>query len=98
MLAGTKVYSAAFDVNEVPVCTDSVSTEVANLDCLMAPREFQASGYNPAVMNLADAYTACGWYKKGSRAQEEALCRAKRWRLSSMRFFRRQSSGTSSVR
>ena len=91
MLAGTKVYSEAFDVNEVPVCTDSVATEVANLDCLMAARELQASGYNPAVMNLADAYTACGWYKKGSRAQEEALCRATTLSRSLFQFFKPKS-------
>ena len=35
MLDGTKVYAEAFDVNVVPVCTDAVSTDVVNLDCLL---------------------------------------------------------------
>lgn len=87
MLDGTKVYAEAFDVNDVPVRTDSVKTDVANLDCLLVAKEMQDEGYNPAVMNLADAYTACGWYKKGSKAQEEGLCRATTLSRSLFQFF-----------
>ena len=76
MLDGTKVYSQEFNVNDVPVCTDTVATDVQNLDCLLVAKHHIDEGLNPAVMNLADAYTACGWYKKGAKAQEEALCRA----------------------
>ena len=39
-------------------------------------------------MNLADAYTACGWYKRGSRAQEEALCRSTTLSRSLFQFFK----------
>lgn len=88
MLDGTKVYAEAFDVNDVPACTDAVSTDVANLDCLLVAKELLAEGYNPAVMNLADAYTACGWYKRGSRAQEEALCRSTTLSRSLFQFFK----------
>ena len=76
MLEGTRVYAEAFDVNDIPVRSDAVETAVINRDCLLVARQLQQEGYNPAVMNLADAYTACGWYKRGSKAQEEALCRA----------------------
>jgi uncharacterized protein (TIGR02452 family) len=88
MLDGTKVYAEAFDVNDVPVCTDAVATDVVNLDCLLVAKGLLAEGYNPAVMNLADAYTACGWYKRGSRAQEEALCRSTTLSRSLFQFFK----------
>ena len=88
MLNGTKVYSQEFNVNDLPACTETVLTNVVNSDCLLVAKQLQADGYNPAVMNLADAYTACGWYKKGSRAQEEALCRATTLSRSLFQFFK----------
>lgn len=48
-------------------------------------------GLNPCVMNLADAYTACGMYKRGSRAQEEGLCRASTLSRSLFQFFKAKS-------
>ena len=88
MLDGTKVYADAFDVNDLPACTEAVVTDVQNLDCLLVARDLQKEGYKPAVMNLADAYTACGWYKRGSRAQEEALCRLTTLSRSLFQFFK----------
>jgi uncharacterized protein (TIGR02452 family) len=87
MLESTKVYSAMFDVNGISEKCSAVSTSVINGDCLEVARELQKEGYNPAVMNLADAYTACGWYKRGSKAQEEALCRATTLSRSLFQFF-----------
>jgi uncharacterized protein (TIGR02452 family) len=76
MLAGTKFYSEAFSVNDIEVKTDKVLTNTVNRDCIIVAKEMQDEGYNPAVLNLADAYAACGHYKQGWRAQEESLCRA----------------------
>jgi uncharacterized protein (TIGR02452 family) len=76
MMAGTKFYSEAFSVNDIEVKTDKVLTNTVNRDCIIVAKEMQDGGYNPAVLNLADAYAACGHYKQGWRAQEESLCRA----------------------
>lgn len=76
MLAGTEFYSEAFSVNDIEVKTDKVLTNTVNRDCIIVAKEMQDEGYNPAVLNLADAYAACGHYKQGWRAQEESLCRA----------------------
>ena len=75
MLAGTKFYSEEFSVDNVEIRTDKVLTNVVNKDCIAVAKEMLDDGYNPAVMNLADAYAACGHYKQGWRAQEESLCR-----------------------
>lgn len=75
MLSGTKFYCEEFSVDNVPTCTDKVLTNVVNKDCLVVAKEMLDEGYNPAVLNLADAYIACGYYKKGLRAQEESICR-----------------------
>lgn len=75
MLAGTRFYREAFSVDNVEIRTDKVLTNVVNQDCIVVAKEMLDEGYNPAVMNLADAYAACGHYKQGWRAQEESLCR-----------------------
>ena len=76
MLAGTKFYSEEFSVDNVEVRTDKVQTHVVNQDCVVVAKQMLEEGLNPAVLNLADADTACGHYKQGWRAQEESLCRA----------------------
>ena len=76
MLAGTKFYSEEFSVDNVEVRTDKVQTNVVNQDCVVVAKQMLEEGLNPAVLNLADADTACGHYKQGWRAQEESLCRA----------------------
>lgn len=75
MLAATKVYKAAFDVNHIVSGSRKTVTDVVNCDCLVVAKQMKDRGLNPCVMNLADAYRACGMYKRGSRAQEESLCR-----------------------
>lgn len=76
MLDNTKVYDAPFDVNEIPERCENTAVSTVNADCLVVAKELLDKGHNPCVMNLADAYVACGMYKRGSRAQEESLCRA----------------------
>ena len=76
MLDGTKVYSTAFDVCHIAPQSTPTTTSTVNADCLAVAKGLLAEGMNPCVMNLADAYTACGFYSRGSSAQEESLCRA----------------------
>ena len=91
MLKGTKFYSAEFDVNHIPVQECTTRTAVANADCLLVAEQMAQRGLNPCVMNLADAYVACGMYKRGSRAQEESLCRVSTLSRSLFQFFKAKS-------
>lgn len=75
MLEGTVVYDGPVDVSGTVASGESPLTGAANIGCLELGRELQLKGFNPVVLNLADAYTACGFYEKGSSAQEESLCR-----------------------
>lgn len=75
MISSTKVYSEVFTLPHAEGGEKTVASCV-NDDCLRVAREMIGRGLNPAVLNLADAYTACGWYYRGSGAQEESLCRA----------------------
>lgn len=74
MLDGTKVYSQQISLPKGPTYNHT-ATNVLNADCLKVAKEMIDAGLNPAVLNLADCYTACGWYPRGSKAQEESLCR-----------------------
>ena len=76
LLDSTKVYREQFRVDDVPECGEPLHTACFNEDCLVVAKNLMDRGYNPAVLNLADAYAACGMYNKGSNAQEESLCRA----------------------
>ena len=88
MLTNTKVYVAPFDVNDIPVQSENTAFSTVNADCLIVAKELLDNGHNPCVMNLADAYVACGMYKRGSRAQEESLCRATTLSRSLFQFFK----------
>ena len=91
MLTNTKVYAAPFDVKDIPVQSENISFSTVNADCLIVAKELLDNGHNPCVMNLADAYVACGMYKRGSRAQEESLCRATTLSRSLFQFFKATS-------
>lgn len=75
MLDATVVYAAPFSVADVPAGETAPCKEVRNEECLVMAKRLKDSGYNPAVLNLADIARACGFYEKGSNAQEESLCR-----------------------
>ena len=48
---------------------------VVNQDCLYAAEELYNDGYAPAVVNFASFKVPGGGVRKGSRAQEENICR-----------------------
>ena len=48
---------------------------VVNQDCLYAAKELVDDGYMPAVVNFASFRVPGGGVRKGSRAQEENICR-----------------------
>ena len=75
MLDGTVVYDAPVVVPEVAPIVDATWTGAINMGCLELGRELLLKGYNPVILNLADAYVACGFYPRGANAQEESLCR-----------------------
>jgi uncharacterized protein (TIGR02452 family) len=75
MLEGTKVYCEEFKVDDKPVVTEKTKTGVVNMDSMQCAKLLIDKGLNPAVLNLASAYHACGGYHTGSRAQEEGICR-----------------------
>lgn len=87
LLDATRVYREAISVDDIPALTESTQTGCANEDCLVIARQLIERGLNPAVLNLADAYHACGLYNSGSGAQEESLCRASTLSLTLYQYF-----------
>ena len=97
MLAGTVVYDASCQPSPVGGETTTTHTGVANIGSIELGRELQLKGYNPVILNLADAYIACGWYYKGSSAQEESLCRQSTLSQSLYQFYGAEQAARSGV-
>ena len=87
LLETTKVYREAVSAVEIPARYTTTRTGCANEDCLVVTKKLIDLGLNPAVLNLADAYKACGKYNEGSGAQEESLCRASTLSLTLYQYF-----------
>jgi len=75
MLDATKVYREEFNVNDVPALAEETSIKLIEVGSVECAEQMIDEGLNPAVLNFADAYTACGMYNSGSNAQEESICR-----------------------
>ena len=97
MLEGTIVYDVPVDVSRSVALDESPMTGVANVGCLELGRELQLKGFNPVILNLADAFTACGFYERGSNAQEESLCRQSTLSQSLYQYYGSRQSALSGV-
>lgn len=86
-LAGTKVYSGPFALGAGKKPSDEFETDCVNADCADVAKGLIDGGYNPAVLNLASRYHACGGYDSGAGAQEESLCRVSTLSQSLYQFF-----------
>lgn len=76
LLDATRVYREEVSAAEVPACHKTTRTGCANEDCIIVAKRLIDQGLNPAILNMANAYKACGTYNSGSGSQEESLCRA----------------------
>ncbi|CAF1274206.1 unnamed protein product [Adineta steineri] len=54
---------------------ESTSVQVINEDCLIVHEQLLSRGYNPLLLNMANAYSPGGGYRKGDGAQEENIFR-----------------------
>lgn len=75
MLDSTRVYCDSFRVDSVAANLESTKIILNEIGSIEAAKEQIDLGLNPAVLNYADAYHACGMYNSGSNAQEESICR-----------------------
>ena len=97
LLDATKVYREAVSATEIPARYADTLTGCANEDCLVVAKGLIDQGLNPAVLNFADAYHACGLYNSGSGAQEECLCRASTLSLTLYQYFNKTWAGKAGV-
>lgn len=97
LLDATKVYREAVSAAEVPARFSTLQTGCANEDCLVVAKSLIDRGLNPAVLNLADAYHACGKYNGGANAQEESLCRASTLSLTLYQYYNKTWAGKAGV-
>ena len=89
LLDATKVYRDEVSAAKVPARYKTTKTGCANEDCMVVAKNLIDQGLNPAVLNLADAYHACGKYNGGANAQEESICRASTLSLTLYQYFNR---------
>ena len=76
LLDATRVYREAVSADEVPVRYQTTKTGCANEDCMVIAKNLIDQGLNPAILNMANPYKACGNYNSGDGSQEPSLCRA----------------------
>ena len=76
LLDATKVYREKVSAAEVPAKYKTTKTGCANEDCMVVAKSLIDQGRNPAILNMANAYNACGNYNTGDGSQEPSLCRA----------------------
>ena len=97
LLDNTHVYREKESAVEIPARYKTTKTGCANEDCLVVAKTLIDQGLNPAVLNLADAYHACGMYNSGSNAQEESICRASTLSLTLYQYYNKMWAGKAGV-
>ena len=97
LLDATKLYREAVSAVWVAVRYADLRTGCANEDCLVVAKRMIDEGLTPAVLNLADAYHACGMYNSGSGAYEESLCRASTLSLTLYQYYNKMWAGKAGV-
>lgn len=83
----TKVCDRPFEYVAKPCDGGTLWTECVNADCVDVASTLVDDGLNPAILNLASRFHACGGYDKGAGAQEESICRASTLSLSLYQYF-----------
>lgn len=97
MISGTVVYDKPLSSAGHPVVPGSTKTSVVNRDSMLVAKDMIEAGLNPAVLNLASAYHACGGYDRGSNAQEESLCRVSTLSRSLYQYYSEESAAECSA-
>ena len=90
LLDATKVYREEVSAAAIPARYTTIKTGCANEDCVVVAKGLIDEGLNPAILNLADAYHACGMYNSGANAQEESICRASTLSLTLYQYYNNQ--------
>jgi len=76
LLDATKVYREKLSAAEIPARHKTTKTGCANEDCIIIAKALIDNGLNPAILNMANPYKACGNYNSGDGSQEPSICRA----------------------
>ena len=69
LLDATRVYREAVSAAEVPARYETTKTGCANEDCMVIAKNLIDQGLNPAILNMANPYKACGNYNLGDGSQ-----------------------------
>ena len=90
VMQAAQMYTHKICVDKAIQKCKTTEIRVENKDCVQAAQQLIDSGYNPAMLNLADLYTPGGLVEYGSGAQEENLCRRSNLVLSLYQFSKKR--------
>ncbi|MCR4964744.1 MAG: TIGR02452 family protein [Bacteroidales bacterium] len=89
LLDATRVYREEVSASEVPAQYKTTKTGCANEDCMVIAKNLIDQGRNPAILNMANAYKACG----NLSGQEGSLCCATTLSITLYQYNKRQCRG-----